>query len=676
MGEAPEEVRFSLTEIKVLKSLLAVLGVLFLPSQTFPPEEPLFLPRGENIVINGGFEEGKNGVPIGWSFIKGISSLDSSVFHSGGFSLKYTRTDENDYRLVSQKLPCHPGKLYEVSLWIKGEDVRGKPADQGAGFCVEWLDKEGKWMGGNYPSCITGTFGWRQLKTYVRIPKEASSVHIILYMRRGTTGTAWFDDVQVTRVATPLVKLRPIFPSYRGILRLPSKGKKILVELEIEREDYDLTGVPLGIISELFNINGKVIAKSRDKFEKEEKDKIISLPLPDLRAGKYECVFRIFQGNEELAKEAIEIKAVKEVEEKVYIDERGRLIVDGKPFFPLGLYLGPTEDEHLKRIAEAGFNTLLCYGYGVGRDPESYMERAEKYGLKVIYSIKDFYEGTQYFPQMGKSGLQLAREYVEKFRDHPALLAWYINDELPISYIPILSKMYELVKELDPNHPQFQVLYQIPDLKLYYNCTDIMGVDPYPIPSQPITMVSDWTSSAVKAMFNAKPVWVVPQIFDWSVYDPERASREPTFEEKKNMFYQALINGANGLIAYSYFDLLRATGGKDAAQEVFKRRWQEVSTIAREVRKLIPVLLEGEDINQLQGKISDGQVLLRGLSFRNELYVLVANISEDSYAIDIPLPSKGWKSAKRIDGTTIVLKEGRLQDNLKPLEATTYVVTK
>lgn len=628
------------------------------------------------MVFNGGFEEVEKEFPKGWFVPRDICYLDSQDKHSGKFSLRYERTDKNDYRLVSQRLPCVPGKLYKVTVWVKGENVKGEPTDQGAGFCIEWSDREGNWLGGSYTNCISGTFNWREISTYVRIPKEASSAHITLYMRRGTTGVAWFDDVEVLRVAPPLLTIRLIVPSYRGYLYLPTKGRKIIAEIEIDREDYDLIGIPLEIKSKLTDTNGKTVSESKRRLEEIEQEIMLSLSLPALVPGNYKWSFYILKENKEIAWERTDIRVIKEEKAKVYIDEKNRLIVDGEPFFPLGIYLGPTEEEHLKRIADAGFNTILCYGYGVENNPEAYMERARKFGLKVIYSLKDFYEGTAYFPEMGKSGLELAKEYVEKLREHPTLLAWYINDELPISYIPKITEMYELVKKLDPNHPQFQVLYQIPDLELYYNCTDVMGVDPYPIPSQPITMVSDWTSSAVKAMHNAKPVWVVPQIFDPSVYNSKMTPREPSYEEKKNMFYQALINGAKGLIAYSYFDLLRVSGGKDAPLETFNRRWEEISNIVGEMKQLIPILLEGEDIPNLQGKTSNGKVILKGIAHQNKLYILVANISTETVSLTIHLPTNGLRSIKRIDGTPVSQRENKLRDQLKPLEATTYVVCK
>jgi hypothetical protein len=637
----------------------------------------LYKRMGKNIVVNGGFETGANGVPVGWSIPQDITSLDASNPHSGKFSLKYARTDKNDYRLITQQIPCVPGKLYEASVWVKGENVKSdESTDQGAGFCIEWSDENGHWLGGTYPPCIAGTFDWQRITTIVRIPKEAKKVNITLYIRPKNTGTAWFDDVEVVPIAPPLLSLAMLYPSYRGIILMPTKGKQIKAKISIEREDYNLAGIKLRILSDLKDIKGNTLAKSETVLGGEEKETIISLPLPELKQGEYDFICHLYSNEKELGNISERVSVTREIKAKVYIDEKQRLILDGKPFFPIGLYLGPTEDEHLERISKAGFNTILCYGYGVGENPEAYMERARKYGLKVIYSVKDFYEGTAYFPQLGKSGLELAKDYVLKFRDHPSLLAWYINDELPIAYIPKLTEMYQLIKNLDPNHPQLQVLYEIPDLELYYNCTDIMGVDPYPIPSRPISMVSEWTSSAVKAMSNAKPVWVVPQIFDWSVYNPTNEPREPTFEEKKNMFYQALINGAKGLIAYSYFDLLRTTGGKEASKELFEKRWKEVCEIIAEIKRIVPAILEGEDLGKLKGIPENEGFQARGFLYKGNLYILTANTSNDKLSISIPLPLKNFKSATNFNGGKMVIKDNILHIELKPLEATTYVLSK
>jgi|EP01046_Picozoa_sp_COSAG06_P023724 hypothetical protein len=45
-----------------------------------------------------------------------------------------------------------------------------------------------------------------------------------------------------------------------------------------------------------------------------------------------------------------------------------------------------------------------------------------------------------------------------QFKDHPALVAWYTNDELPATtYRPQLLTHQQWVVEGDPNHPTWQV---------------------------------------------------------------------------------------------------------------------------------------------------------------------------------------------------------------------------
>ncbi len=593
---------------------------------------------GENLVMNPSFEEDADGdgFPDGWNLPSELCAWDEVEKRSGKRSLRFTNTDPNVYRLITQVVPCKPKRRCYFAVWVKGKEVGGKDQwDQGAGICLEWHDAKGNWLGGSYPQCPEGTFDWQKVEGTALIPENASRVSVVLYLRRTNTGTAWFDDVEVREILpTPL---QIFLPTYRGLWRV---GVPIYADVEIAQMDEG-KGLIFRVRSQLEDDRGKVVWSKDIVFPAQVLRQQIAPPMNLLiKPTVYRWRFTPISQKGEKIGEIVHIFRLAGRMPKVYVDEKLRLIVDGKPFFPLGLYLGPTEEEHLARIAEAGFNTILCYGYGVGKDPEGYMDRAAKYGLRVIYSVKDFYEGTQYFPKwLGKSGLELAKDYVLKLRNHPALLAWYINDELPPTFVPRLKAMYDLISELDPNHPTFQVLYQIGELAHYFNCTDIIGVDPYPVPRSPLTMVADWTESARKEMRHCKPVWVVPQIFAWSIYSGKPEDREPTLGEKRCMAYLALIHGANGLIFYSYFDLFREIGGKMAEPEVFERRWKEVRQLAQELASLSTVLLEGE-ATSVKFEPSETSIHLRCLRKEREIYVLVANPSDEKAEITLSMPFK------------------------------------
>jgi hypothetical protein len=68
-----------------------------------------------------------------------------------------------------------------------------------------------------------------------------------------------------------------------------------------------------------------------------------------------------------------------------------------------------------------------------------------------------------------------------KYRSHPALLGWYINDELKPEWVPDLEAHYQWTKETDPNHPAWSVLFEANELRSYMRTFDVVGSDPYPI---------------------------------------------------------------------------------------------------------------------------------------------------------------------------------------------------
>jgi len=618
-----------------------------------------------NLVPNPGLEldADANGLPDGWNLPPGQCAWDADAKHSGARSLRFTNTDRDVYRLVTAPVALIPGVRYRIAAWVKGKDVRnGDVHDQGAGLCLEWMDAAGNWLGGHYPSCKPGTFDWTQLEGETgAVPATAARGHVVLYLRQKNTGTAWFDDVEVRAVRGLPLLVRLVAPAYRAAVEAPTKGKTIGVEVSLNRREHDLP--PRGLQLRLSLPDAAFPPRPAPEDDQPAR---LSWELPELPAGTHPLVVRLLSGEEALAEEKIALHVVEPSARAVTLDGQGRLLVEGKPFFPLGLYLGPTEDEHLARIAEAGFNTILCYGYGAGKDPRAYLDRAAKHGLKVIYSIKDFYENSKWYPKQGKtSDLDLMRKYVTDLRDHPALLAWYTNDELGPIWMPKLQAAYDLVCELDPGHPAFQVLCVPSQNRLYYGVTDVLGVDPYPIPRHPVTMVGEWMETAREAMSAAKPVWCVPQIFQWANYSKNPKDREPTFAEKRAMIYLALIHRAQGLVGYSYYDLLK---GDDKA--VFARRWGEVSAIAADVRRLIPALLEGREA----GADRESAVRYRVLEAGGAAYAIVVNTHGDA-AADIAIPIPRGAAATRLDtGRPAALRDGKLIDTLQALESALYLV--
>ena len=342
---------------------------------------------------------------------------------------------------------------------------------------------------------------------------------------------------------------------------------------------------------------------------------------------------------------------------RVYIARGGTWMVNGQAFYPLGMYLGPqsdTSDENLALIAAAGFNTVLCYGYGAGQEPRRFLDRAQKHGLRIIYSLKDFYEFSGEFPQdLGKSGAQLTREHVTLLRDHPALLAWYLNDETDLDKEPELSAMYKTVAALDPEHPALHVLNQYGLLDGYYGLTDVLGVDPYPVPKFPFNIVSQYVDAARKASRGAKSPLAVTQAFSHEVYpgSGNKFARYPTLDELRCMNLLALISGAKGILFYSFMDLWMkdAQRTKERDEAKFAREWDKVSTVSKQLATLLPALKDGQRQTLTVQNSGPAAVKWRAFRYANRVYLIVAN-PDAALAATLVLSGSAWKGVRQSFG--------------------------
>jgi hypothetical protein len=263
----------------------------------------------------------------------------------------------------------------------------------------------------------------------------------------------------------------------------------------------------------------------------------------------------------------------------------GTLIIDGKRLFPIVLSnpppLGgktPSGDDALKEVAAAGASLLRTGRANWSLDSVDEQLTVERARLDAAAA-----HGLHCWPwlgqvpnlptQTGSAREQLLVRIVKGLKDHPALGAYKGIDEPanPLSgpnRIPAagLVRAYRRLKTLDPAHPL--VVIQAPrgtvsDLVPYRPAFDITGADIYPVsyppgihadaPNRDISVVGDVTRRMVEAA-GGKPVWITLQIA-WSGVTPsrqrpDRVPRFPSLQQERFMAYQAIVNGARGLVFF------------------------------------------------------------------------------------------------------------------------------
>lgn len=609
--------------------------------------QPWEAASGPNLVNDSSFEQVQNGLPAEWSGPAEVYSSDASVAHSGQRSLKFVNHDPGNYALCSQRISLQPGRVYEVRAWVKTQGIVGE--DSGATVCIEWSDAQGKYLGGCYPDGRKGdTPEWTEVTGLTPpIPAEAASFSVTCYVRRGMTGTAWWDDVSVRLWRQRPMETVLVSPSYRGWIQDDAKYAEVRVRLRGEEIEGGVTAARVRV---------RLTPRDSDQRLAEKTvpgapgDMTLRLPLPRLTPGKYWLYVDALNVSKSdrwggRYTDLYQLERRTGPPPKSYVDEHQRLIVDGKPFFPLGMYWSGLDEDQLRIYKQVPFNCLMPYG----QPTEEQMDLLQRLGLKAIYTIKDYYYGTEWCPDSIKSEADeepAVRKTVREFRGHPALLAWYLNDERPLSMLPRLEAHQQWVQEEDPDHPTWVVLYQVGEIGRYIKTFDVIGADPYPIPSQPAALAAQWTKVVRDGVAGARAMWMVPQVFRW----PE-ASRPPSLAEMRSMAWQCITEGANGLIFYSWFEIW---GDK---QFPFADRWPEIKQVAQEMAEMIPVLLSVDPAPKVE-VAGPAALHWTARTHEGEGYLFLVNDSPDPIAATLRFASPPKQVTEHGQGVAVTSDGG------------------
>ena len=548
-------------------------------------------PQPPNLVRNPGFEvRSADGFAEAWNGDGTVYGRVGSPVHAGEAALRFVNPSADKYVLCRQALPLKVGRSYELGVWAKSENLRGD--DNGATICLEWYTAQDQYLGGAYPPGVKETTDWRHITAVSgRVPAAAARCYVVVYVRKGMTGTAWWDDVEVKQWTEPPLRTMLLRPNYRG--QITPEIARVEAVAELSLQDWGLELADVRLRARMAAAGGHVV---RERIVVPRGDRArLSLPATGLAPGRYQLRLELVRAADNAVLDTnlwrlVVPTAAELAGRPAYVDRHNRLVVNGKPFLPLGMYWSSINEKELGLYADSAFNCLMPYGM----PSREQMDAAERRGLKVIYSVKDVYAGSSYCPK------EVRRQEDERafiaaktaaFRRHPALLAWYLNDELSLEYMPRLEAHQEWLEQLDPGHPTWIVLYQVGQLDLYRRTYDVLGTDPYPIPMQPARHAASYTVSAERSMYRSRPLWQVPQAMNWAGYrkteEEKKGLRMPTLPELRSMTWQCLTEGANGLIYYSWFDLRRFPAS-------FAAEWANVKQVAAEVKQWSPVLLSVE----------------------------------------------------------------------------------
>ena len=374
------------------------------------------------------------------------------------------------------------------------------------------------------------------------------------------------------------------------------------------------------------------------------------------------------------------------------VDADGAFRVNGRRFFPIGLTMPPPLEgmtpwgtTAVDELVDGGVTIFRTGPHGREWSDEllasavAWNEAAAERGVFTWVHLRELASALP-----GTEGEARLREVVETLKDSPGLGFWKGADEPWPRFEPAdLEHAYGIVKELDPNHlfhtifgpfsrdgTIFRQAPDPPDLRPYNAVTDTHGIDVYPIhyrfmglrpPS--LHFVGLWLA-ALRRATGRNAVTMTLQICFTGSKNPEGPEFVlPTRRQERYMIYDAIVNGARGLIFYGG-QLARCHDERDAALGWNWTFWDSVlEDLLAEIRAGSPLhraLLRPETTVSLRTSTEKIEAISRRVSPR-ERWVIAAHHGKVVRKVTLrDLPR--WAKSGRLhpSGKTVTAKAGKV----------------
>ena len=592
----------------------------------------------ENLLKNAGFEQGFEG----WRKPGTMWRVEDGAGYNGTKGLVWESREPGKREYPAQYVRLEPGCAYRFSALVKVDELQ-KDASPSIGF--EWFDVNRKWVAGAYarPVDDNGILkgGWVRYEGRTRMMKDADARGGLLCMlKAGATGKVRFDDFRFERVPVKPIEFL-CTSAYRDAA---SDGTlRILASINAYTNAHAATLT-------IRTADGDERSLSPDSFSGEVA--LFSVPVSDLAMGRQKMAFRLSSRADGKAVATSDIAFTRTgkdpVRRRVTFDNRQRMLLDGKKFFPLGHYTGYMSEEDMKRYKRGPYNFAVQYA---GIDSRQ-LDRWHEAGVFVASDVRGFIYGYPYATKRGWKTFEDTKAQLrgrfDAIGSHPALIMWYLNDEAPVGLAPNTIQVHEFLHSLDPERATLTCLCHPKTARDFLPSYDVIAHDCYPIGNHVGRSMLERVTRQMRVvkdnMRSMRPLWFIPQTFDWKWhYSKEvwpkcdqRYLRMPTRQEMANMTWQGIACGANGVIFYSYSSIRNNTKGEE-----FEKVWGDTCDVAFEVKKMEDVLLSDDATAEFAAACEKLPAYMPVRFYRHDgrVWMLVVNATREAMKGSLPVGS-------------------------------------
>ena len=543
---------------------------------------------------------------IGFLFGKGQKSnyngntrIDVGEAAAGAdFTVSCTRTGrcETAWGIFSEKVRIPPdSSRYAFSFEVLSDDAWKNPETSGATWdnAVNWYGPDGKVVSRRRLSLEFRARESSRFRFIGEVPQGAVEVVV----QFGTDGPNIPPGEKFSVKESRIAFYRPgekvpgeiepdlFAPLVKSRFKSPSTDPRLVVSYEIS-DSSPVVWSSLAVTD--------AVAKAAVPFVRKGNRVTLKPALP-WRDGlnQIDIAVRDIHGNSVVSRKAFLIGKTPRAR-RIALRDDGMAIVDGKPFFPIGMYAvspygfnGFSFDKALGDLKAAGLNFVHSYGHRF--DPRLF-KAAEKHGM------------LQWTSGHGAYDQKYADWFMSTGRTDRTVLSWYIGDDTSMHMSPgRLFDRDEAVKMVDP----WRITCQADGVRAgaaksnyqhYLNYTDVFLPELYPIDGfkdercvAEICQAMNRCREDIRKYGDGRPkaLWPILQCFHGKGW-----RRYPTEQEMYAMSFAALVHGGNGITWFKY--------GADIGEEkatysgMFRTPadWAAMTNITRRISSLAPVLLE------------------------------------------------------------------------------------
>ncbi|MBO4489920.1 MAG: hypothetical protein J5944_01005 [Lentisphaeria bacterium] len=560
---------------------------------------------------------------------------------------------------LQREVKLKHGVLYRLRVRYRSEMVPepGKPEQEI--FCIRFRnEKTGEFDRGSFNKKRSDENHpeWTEWVHSFRVPEGYDSKVVLgLLICHKRTGKVWFEDISIEGEADSCA----LFPVKSNIMTYaPKEGITWFISMpaNFSKSDYKVLA-EAGGRKKLLEVEGNYAHGFFGDFPEG------SLPI---KASLLDMNNKTILASDE---SVLFVRHVENIPGRIVMGDGGRMIRDGKPYLPVGVFLGwheARDTQILRRIKDAGFNSVeMVWRWIDFAGPRSTVTETMLAGIRemakhdlsllcaIKYQIPCSPSKTEEID--GIKGLdEVTRHIICAVRHEPNLIAYYISDENPVTEIPSIRRLRETAAKLDPWHPSMTLTCRADDLSVFAGTGDYLMFDSYPVGvgldnMSPRQSMKETHLGMKKAKRTGVPFVWVPQIFCWNSSNSSWCKRYPTAKEIRSMALLGAVYEARAYFFYSYHHIFYLGEKNDPGHS--EEAWKNAVVGAKLISSLAPWFLSTEPAPEAQIKqISGAEVAARAFVHEGKPLVVITADGPDECEAEITIP--GFTGLKSRYGNT------------------------